>query len=165
MTAFHILGLPDELTREVRETHRSPGYGHPTVSEVASGTGPCRACLEPFRMGEEERLLFTYRPPSRGGTLGAPGPVFIHAEACPQYRGGRFPSALASMPLMVEAWGAANRILAARETTGANAETVIAELLADLAVDHLAVRHGEAGCHITRVGRGPLPDDDAVAAA
>jgi hypothetical protein len=160
MPTFHILGLPDDLTREVRETRRSPGYGHPALREVAGGTGPCRACLEPFRVGEEERVLFTYRPPSRDGTLGAPGPVFIHAERCPQYRGAEFPTALRSMPLMVEAWGTANRILAAREATGGEVDSVFAELLANPAVDHLAIRHGEAGCHITRVERGPLPGDE-----
>jgi hypothetical protein len=46
MAVFHLLGLSDALTREVRKTRLSPGYGHPVVSETARGTGPCRACLE-----------------------------------------------------------------------------------------------------------------------
>lgn len=157
MAVFHLLGLPDAITREVRETRLSPGYGHPVVRETARGTGPCRACLEQFQVGMEERLLFTYRPPSRDGMLGAPGPVFIHAEDCGQYRGTAFPPDLLSLPLLIEAWASGNRILSARRATGGETEAVIAELLEDPHIAYLHVRHGEAGCHIASVERGPLP--------
>ena len=156
MTGFHVLGLPEVLTGEVRQTGRSPGYGHPVFREVARGTGPCRACLEQFQVGEEERLLFTYRPASREGMLGAPGPVFIHARACPQYRGTAFPPGLRSLPLLLEAWATGNRILSARRVTGAETDAVIAELLKDPRTAWLHVRHGEAGCHIASINRGPL---------
>jgi hypothetical protein len=157
MAAFHLLGLSDALTREVRETRLSPGYGHPVVHEIARGTGPCRACLEQFQVGKDERLLFTYAPPSREGMLGAPGPVFIHARSCRQYRGTAFPPSLLSLPLLIEAWASGNRIRSARRVTGAATEAVIAELLEDPLTVHLHVRHGEAGCHIASVERGPLP--------
>lgn len=157
MAAFHLLGLSNALTREVRETGLSPGYGHPVVREIARGTGPCRACLEQFQVGKEERLLFTYRPPSRDGMLGAPGPVFIHARDCRQYRVAEFPPGLLSLPLLIEAWASGNRILSARRVTGAATEEVIAGLLQDPQTVYLHVRHGEAGCHIASVERGPLP--------
>jgi hypothetical protein len=156
MPDYHILGLSDELTREVRRTLRAPGYGHPVVREMAGGTGPCRACLEQFKVGEEERLLFTYRPPSGNGTMGAPGPVFIHASDCRQFRDSGFPPGLRSLPLLLEAWAGGNRILAARAATGTAIEGVLEELFADPEVDYLHVRHGEAGCHIARIGRGGL---------
>ena len=157
MATFHLLGLSDALTREVRETRRSPGYGHPVVSETARGTGPCRACLEQFQVGQEERLLFTYRPPSRDGMLGAPGPVFIHARDCRQYRGTRFPPGLLSLPLLIEAWASGNRIHSACPASGSDLEKVIRELLEDPRTAYLHVRHGEAGCHIASVERGTLP--------
>ena len=157
MTVFHVLGLSDALTQEVRQTRRSPGYGHPVVGEVARGTGPCRACLEPFKVGREERLLFTYRPASREGMLGAPGPVFIHTRECRQYRDTGFPPGLLSLPLLIEAWASGNRIHSARKVTGAETEEVLAELLEDPETAYLHVRHGEAGCHIASVDRGPLP--------
>jgi hypothetical protein len=157
MADYHMLGLSDELTREVRQTLRAPEYGHPVLRELAGGTGPCRACLEQFKVGQEERLLFTYRPAGGNGTLGAPGPVFIHASACRQYRGTGFPSGLRSLPLLIEAWVCGNRISAARMVSGKEVDGVLAEFFADPQVDYLHVRHGEAGCHIARVGRGGLP--------
>jgi hypothetical protein len=157
MAIFHLLGLSEALTREVRETSLSPGYGHPVVRETARGTGPCRACLEQFQVGKEERLLFTYRPTSRDGMLGAPGPVFIHARDCRQFRGTAFPPDLLSLPLLIEAWATGNRIHSARQATGSEVEKVVRELLEDPRTAYLHVRHGEAGCHIASVDRGPLP--------
>jgi len=153
MSGFEIHGLTDDFTREVRETGKSPGYGHPVVRELARGTGPCRACLEQFRIGEEERLLFTYRPASTNGTLGAPGPVFIHADACLQYRGTDFPPGLRSLPLLIEARASENRVIVSCAATGAAIDGALAELLANPDVDYLYIRHGEAGCHIARVDR------------
>jgi hypothetical protein len=151
--AFHISGLPEALTRQVRETLKSPGYGHPVMREVANGTGPCRACLNTFAIGQDERLLFTYRPPSNDGTLGAPGPVFIHAAECGRYVADGFPPGLRALPLFVEARASGNRILAGRAVRGERAEEVLEEMLADATVEFLHLRHGEAGCFITRVDR------------
>ena len=153
MIEYYIAGLDDTLTEEVRATGRSPGYGHPTYEEVATGTGPCRACLEQFRIGEEERILFTYRPPTDNGNLGAPGPVFIHAERCTQYRGSSFPPSLRTLPLLVEGVAKDNRVPVSRRVTGAEIDGALAELFGHPDVDYLHVRHGDAGCHITRVNR------------
>lgn len=163
MTEYHIVGLDPEIAAEVRETMLSPGYGHPVVREVARGTGPCRSCLRRFEVGAEERLLFTYRPEAGGGTIGAPGPVFIHAESCDQYRGTSFPADLHVLPIILEAWASDNRIPAARRVQGSDADAALAELFADPDVEYIHVRHGEAGCHIARVNRGSLPREAFVA--
>jgi hypothetical protein len=157
MTAYHVLGLDDTITGEVRSTMRSPQYGHPATLEVAAGTGPCRACLEPFRVGEEERVLFTFRPDAGTGSLAAPGPVFIHARTCERYRGTRFPPALSDFELIAEARAGGNRVPVAREVRGAHVEAIIEMLLADADVEYVNVRHAKAGCHVARVSRGPLP--------
>lgn len=151
MYAFRIQGIPGEIAREVRSTGKSPEYGHAVVREVARGTGPCRSCLGLFQVGEEERLLFTYRPASADGTLGAPGPVFIHADECPRYDASRFPEALRSLPLLVEARACGGRILATEPASGSDIEVAIERLLSLEGTDYLFVRHGEAGCHIARL--------------
>lgn len=154
---FHVLGLPEEISRTVRDSMLAPEYGHPAIREIARGTGPCRTCLNVFRVGEEERLLFTYRPAGEEGTLGAPGPVFIHARPCRQFRGSEFPQGLRTLPLFIEGRASGNRILMARRATGPEIDDVLRDLLGDAQVDYLHVRHGEAGCYITRVSRGPIP--------
>ena len=151
--SYQISGLPEAITREVRDTLKSPGYGHPVMREVAKGTGPCRACLSAFAVGHEERLLFTHRPPSSDGTLGAPGPVFIHAEDCGRYVANAFPPGLRELPLFVEARASGNRILEGRAVHGEHADAVLVQMLADEAVEFLHLRHGEAGCFIARVDR------------
>lgn len=154
MSEHHILGLDEAFADDVRRTMLAPEYGHPVVRETARGTGPCRVCLRRFRVGEEERLLFTYRPRAGAGTVGAPGPVFIHAERCPQYRGTSFPNDLYSLPVMLEAWAENNRIPQARRVDGSEVDDALNELFADPEVEYVHVRHGEAGCHIARVSRG-----------
>lgn len=157
MSEYHVLGLDDVITHEVRRTLRSPQYGHAALVELAAGTGPCRACLHPFRVGEEERVLFTYRPDGGTDGLGAPGPVFIHAQDCERYRGSRFPPALSGFEVILEARSAGNRVPYAQHASGADVDRVIDALLADADVEYVNVRHATAGCHIARVERGPLP--------
>lgn len=165
MTLYHISGLDDALTEEVRRTMLSPEYGHPAVRELARGTGPCRACLQLFRVGSEERLLFTYRPEERNGTVGAPGPVFIHAERCARYSSTMFPTDLYSLPLIIEARAADHRIPRAHRVSGAEADAALESLFTDPDVEYVEIRHGEAGCHIARVSRGPAQSDTPLANA
>lgn len=148
-----VRGIPQALADEVRRTRTSPGYGHPALLEVASGTGPCRCCLRTFEPGRDQRLLFTYRPPGNEGSLMAPGPVFIHAEHCDAYDAEGFPDGLRSLPLAFEARAAESRVLwLTREPEGAP-EEAIGRLLADPAAEWLHLRHAEAGCYIARVDR------------
>jgi hypothetical protein len=126
------------------------------MKEIATGTGPCRACLEPFRVGAEERLLFTYRPDAGNGSVAAPGPVFIHVRPCTRYAATRFPAALESFELIVEARASGNRVPVAHRATGNEVNELIGQLFADANVEYVYIRHGEAGCHIARVTREPV---------
>lgn len=157
MHAYHIVGLPDAIAADVRSTMRSPEYGHPAAREIARGTGPCRVCLQRFTVGADERILFTWRSRVDDGSVGAPGPVFIHAEPCTQYRGTKFPEDLHSLPVILEGRANGNLIPHAVSVPGAEADAALAALFADPDVAYVHVRHGAAGCHIGRVDRGPLP--------
>lgn len=157
MTHYHIQGLPEELGAEVRQSMRSPQYGHPAVREVAQGTGPCRICLRRFEVGKDERILFTYRPDVDDASVGAPGPVFIHAESCAQYRGSTFPEDLKPLPIVLEGRAHGNRTPRATSVNGADVDAALAELLSHDDVEYVFLRHGDAGCHIARVNRDALP--------
>jgi hypothetical protein len=157
MTRYHICGLSAELGATVRESMRSPQYGHPAVREVARGTGPCRICLRRFEVGKDERILFTYRPGVDDASVGAPGPVFIHAGACTQYRGSTFPDDLKPLPIVLEGRSGGNRTPRAVRVRGTDVDAALLELLANDDIKYVFIRHGDAGCHIARVNRGPLP--------
>ncbi len=83
MAGFRVLPIDPALAEEVRSTLKSPQYGHPAHVELATGYGPCRACLKQFRTGEEDRILFTFNPFQGLDEYPSPGPVFIHAKSCP----------------------------------------------------------------------------------
>ena len=150
---FTVRGIPQSLADEVRRTRVSPQYGHPALLEVATGTGPCRCCLRPFVPGQEQRLLFTYRPQGEDGSLMAPGPVFIHAEHCEAYAGAGFPEGLRSLPLAFESRAARSRVLELARDEADGAEACIEQLFRGAGAEWLHLRHAEAGCFIARVDR------------
>jgi hypothetical protein len=149
---FIVRGVPQEIADEVRRTRIAPGYGHPAHQELARGTGPCRCCLRPFTPGKEERLLFTYRPPS-DDALTAPGPVFIHAEHCEAWDGEGFPDGLRELPLAFEARASGSRVLELSARAGEIAERQITELFDKGDARWLYLRNSQAGCFIARIDR------------
>ncbi len=152
MTAFRYAGLASHLAEEVRATLRSPQYGHPAHREPARGYGPCRHCLRTFRVGEEDRLLFTYQP-FAPGALPAPGPVFIHADGCARYDALDFPPEFRGLPIVVEGYSAANRLVAQEWVHEASPEAVIDRVFGDPAIAFVHLRNAEAGCFMARVER------------
>jgi len=151
--SFTVRGIPQDIADEVRRTRRAPGYGHPAHLEIARGTGPCRCCLRTFVPGEDERLLFTYRPRGDESSLMAPGPIFIHANHCEAYAGAGFPEGLRSLPLAFEARAGDSRVSGLTRASGTDAEREIANQLQHDDTGWLHLRHAEAGCFIARVDR------------
>ena len=148
---YRVIALGQETADEVRATMRSPGYGHPAHVEVASGTGPCRLCLRPFRQGEEERVLFTYNPFPDDAELPGPGPIFVHQAACARFEGPGFPAELLSLPLTVEAYD--DRGVPVGRRRAHDPDAAARAVLARPGVAYAHVRHAEAGCFIARLER------------
>jgi len=131
----------------------SPQYGHPVHAERATGYGPCRQCLQTFRVGTDERLLFTYQPFTDPAALPAPGPVFIHRGPCNRYDGPGLPEALRPLPLAVEGYGADGVLLIQRRIGTASFETVLEGVFKPADVQYAHLRNAEAGCFIARIDR------------
>lgn len=153
MPLYRVQGIPLVVATTVRDTLRSPQYGHPAHAELATGYGPCRLCLHTFHVGLEQRLLFTYQPFADPAALPAPGPVFIHHEPCERYNALGVPEALRPLPLVVEAYGDAGTLVLQRRVGEDSVDAVLAHAfgLSDTRYAHL--RNGEAGCFIARVDR------------
>lgn len=158
MVAFHIAGIPAKLAAEVRETLRSPQYGHPAHRETASGYGPCRLCLRTFRVDIDERILFTYQPFTDPTSVPAPGPVFIHAAVCERYEAPVLPPDFRSLPLLLEAYSRGGELLGRERVRERRAEEVLDSLFLATAAAYVHIRNEEAGCFMARVDRASAGD-------
>ena len=154
MAGFRVLPIDSKLAEEARNTLKSPQYGHPAHIELAKGYGPCRACLKQFRVGEEDRILFTFNPFQGLHDYPSPGPVFIHARSCPAFAEAQvFPQELRSLPLTLEAYGEGRWIIARECPSEDEIEGCIERLLNTAGVRYIHVRNTEAGCFIARIER------------
>jgi hypothetical protein len=150
---FRIVPIDAAIVDTVRRERRSPQYGHPVTVEVAKGYGPCRQCLRTFRVGEEDRILFTYNPVSKGDGLAQPGPIFIHKDPCAAFEGSGVPPELRGLPLFLEGFGRGTWTVRREPVEAESIEADIAAMLRDPAIVLLQIRDAEAGCFIARVER------------
>ncbi len=132
---------------------KSPQYGHPAHVETATGYGPCRLCLQTFRVGADTRLLFTYQPFTDPAALPAPGPVFIHRAGCERYDAPALPEALRPLPLTVEGYGARGTLLVQRRIAASPFEAAMDVVFERAEVHYAHLRNTEAGCFIARIDR------------
>lgn len=150
---FRIVPIDAGLAARARREQRSPQYGHPATVEIAKGSGPCRQCLRTFRIGEEQRLLFTYNPVPAGAGLPQPGPIFVHADACAAFADAGVPPELRTLPLFLEAFGRGTWTVRREPVDAQSIEADIAAMLRDPGIELVNIRHAEAGCFIARVER------------
>ncbi|HMI45862.1 MAG TPA: DUF1203 domain-containing protein, partial [Gemmatimonadaceae bacterium] len=115
MQSYRVVPIGDRVADAVRKTLRSPGYGHPAHTEVATGYGPCRQCLKTFAVGSDRRILFTYDSFNGRESFPLPGPVFIHEHDCDRYpEDGGFPVDMLAHRLTLNAYGSGRRLVAQR---------------------------------------------------
>ena len=150
---FAVRALPQEVATHVRETGSDPKWGHPVLTQPATGFGPCRLCLRTFTEGAELRTLFTHDSYAGVAEFPQPGPVYIHADDCDRFEGDGFPPDLRALKLTFEGVAAGPRVVALERTDGDDVENVIEGLLALPTVDYVNIRNTEAGCFVARVER------------
>ena len=154
MSTLKVVAIPTKIAELVRSTMLSPGYGHPAHREVAKGYGPCRHCLRDFKVGEEERILFTYDPFHELGVQALPGPVFIHAEECVRYsEDAGFPEDLLARVLTLDVYGEGRRLVAEEHVTKDELEARVEDFWKMDGVEYIHVRDRSAGCYDLRLER------------
>lgn len=154
MVPYRVIAIPTALAERVRLSGKSPGYGHPTHNEVATGHGPCRHCLKTFRIGEERRTLFTYDPFFGLETLPLPGPIFIHAGPCERYaEDAGYPQAMLPHAVVLTAYARGRCLIAETQAPQGAQSSAIERLLQRPEVDYIHVRDQQAGCYDFRVER------------
>jgi hypothetical protein len=154
MLPIRIVAIPTEVAEAVRATLRAPVYGFPAHAEVATDDAPCRHCLRTFAAGEDRRILFTYDRFAGVETLPQPGPVYVHAGACPRYsEDAGFPEELRLSSRTLEAYARGRRLLAQEFVSDGKFEPAIEKLFAISGVDYLQVHSTTAGCFTFRIER------------
>ena len=84
MNKFKIIPLSKTYAERIRSTMRDD-FGHDVIEQIATGLGPCRVSLKPFKKGVDKRLLLTHSPFKIDNAFDQPGPVFINAEEVEEY--------------------------------------------------------------------------------
>ena len=154
MNGIRVIALPTDTVAEVLLTRKSPGYGHPAHTEVATGHGPCRHCLRLFRVGADRRTLFTCNPFYELAEVPLPGPVFVHTELCDRFdEAGGYPAELLPYPVVMDGYDSDQRLVAQRRAASGTQPEIVAEMLEDASVQYVFVRDLEAGCFDFRVER------------
>ncbi len=154
MRGLRVIALPTATVQQVLATKKSPGYGHPVHTEVATGHGPCRHCLEPFRGGEEMRMLFTCNPFYQLAEVPLPGPVFVHAELCERYgESSGYPEKLREFAVALDGYDGEQRMVMQERAGAGEQERVVRAMLESDEVRYVLVRDLEAGCFDFRVER------------
>jgi len=85
MQKFKIVPISMEYAQKIRDS-RKDNFGHEVIEQVATGLGPCRVSLKPFKRNIDKRLLFTHSPFEIDNPYNQPGPVFINAEEVQPYQ-------------------------------------------------------------------------------
>jgi hypothetical protein len=150
---YKVVPIDGKIARSVREKQKSPQYGHPSFTDVATGYGPCRVCLKTFAKGAEERILFTYNAFEDLSNLPLPGPVYIHKAECEAFDEKGFPPGIIDLPLLFEGYGKDSELLKREALDREAVDRQIAEIFALPDVEYINLRNSEAGCFVARIER------------
>ncbi|MEU4480387.1 DUF1203 domain-containing protein [Micromonospora sp. NPDC023966] len=152
-TRYLIRPVPADVLADVRRTGRDAS-GQPPERYCAEGGEPLRCCLRDATPGEP-LLLFGYAPPLPPGPYREVGPIFAHAVDCPgPAEATAYPADWRGRPQVLRAYDRRGRIVGGRHHDGDDPDAVIAELLADPAVDRLHSRNVVYGCYMFAAVRG-----------
>lgn len=154
MSSIRVVAIPTEIAEEVRSTMKSPVFGFPAHKELATDAAPCRHCLRTFKVGQEQRILFTYDRFTGVESLPQPGPVYIHAEPCPRYaEDAGFPEQLRESPRTIEAYARGRLLLDQEHVSDGKPDAPVQRLFALSDVDYLQIHSTTAGCFTFRIER------------
>ena len=134
-------------------------FKNPVIEQVATGLGPCRVSLKPFKKGEDTRLLLKHSPFDIENAYNQPGPVFINKEAVAEYSDiYRFPPEIkadkSSFPLTLIGYNK-QQMMVLTETVGdSDVEELIINIFDQRAdVEYLHARNAKACCFICKIER------------
>ena len=158
MSKFKIIPLTKEYATKIREAGKDD-FGNDVIEQVATGKGPCRVSLKPFKVGEDTRLLLSHSPFTEKNVFDQPGPIFISKEEVEPYSDiHRFPPEIKnnkeSFPLSLIGYSKKQQMVFTQLVGDDDVDLVIKKIFDEHPkVEYLHVRNSEACCYICKVER------------
>lgn len=158
MNRFKIVPLSEDFASKIRKEQKD-AFGHPVVTQVATGKGPCRVSLKPFEVGQDERLLLSHSPFAIDNAFNQPGPVFIHKKEVEAYKDiHRFPPEIKankeSFPLSLIGYSKNQEMVLTKLVGDDDVDLLIPRIFEQHPeVEYLHARNAEACCFICKIER------------
>lgn len=158
MRKFKIVPLSKEYAAQVRSTGKD-AFGHAVIEQIATGLGPCRVSLKPFKKGIDTRLLISHSPFAIENPYNQPGPVFINKEEVEEYTDiHRFPPEIKankkSFPLTLIGYNEDQLMVFTQQVGNDDVDELIANIFElHPEIDYLHARNAQACCYICKIER------------
>ena len=158
MKKFKIIPLSEAYAQKIRSS-RVDDFGHHVIEKLATGAGPCRLSLKPFKKGVDKRLVFSHTPFEIDNAYNQRGPVFINSEAVEAYRDiYRFPPEIkadkVSFPLSLIGYSADQQMIFTRMVGDDDIDELIVKIFSERHdVAYLHARNSQACCFICKIER------------
>ncbi len=158
MNKFTIIPLSKEYAHQMRST-KTDEFGNAIIEHIATGKGPCRVSLKPFKVGEDRRLLLSHSPFEINNAFNQPGPIFINAEEVEEYQDiHRFPPEIKvnkeSFPLSLIAYNKKQQMVFTQLVGDDDVDELIVKIFDENSrVEYLHARNSEACCYICKIVR------------
>ena len=158
MNNFKIVPISKVYADRIRSTMQDD-FGHAVIEQVATGAGPCRVSLKPFKKGIDKRLLFSHSPFEIGNAYNQPGPVFVNSSDVEEYADVfRFPPEIKadkqSFPLSLIGYNDQQQMVFTKLVGDADVDELINETFEGRPdIDFLHARNSQACCFICRIER------------
>lgn len=158
MKQFKIVPLSEHYATKIRETSKDE-FGHNVIETLATGKGPCRVSLKPFKVDEDYRLLISHSPFTVDNAFNQPGPIFIQKEAVKAYDDiHKFPPEIKAdketFPLSLIGYSKDQKMVFTKLVGDDDVDLLIPQIFeTETEVEYLHARNAEACCFICKIER------------
>lgn len=158
MKHFKIVPLSKAYANKIREERRDE-FGHEVIERIATGYGPCRVSLKPFRPGVDKRILLSHSPFEIDNAFNQPGPIFISADEVEPYSDiYHFPPEIKNdkinFPLSLIGYNQQQQMVFTQLVGDNDVEELIEKVFREHHnVAYLHARNSEACCYICKIER------------
>jgi len=158
MSNYKIVPISKKYAAKIREEMKDY-FGNEVLVQLATGVGPCRVSLKPFKVNEDYRLVFSHSPFAIKNPYNQPGPVFINRDEVEEYTDiYRFPPEIkadkVNFPISLIGYDKNQKMIFTRMVGDNDVDEVIEETFeTNKEIEFLHARNSEAACFICKIER------------